>query len=275
MKNNICFICGSNIRDFELDGRYKICPVCGVIAKTGRGISDLVNDKPVNELVEIDRARNSIHSFVLKQIEREFPEKGKMLDIGCGLGSLLGMAERSGWDTAGIEMCPQCAGYAKENKVNIYSCSLDGKKFPDKHFDVVTLVNVLDFTEDPLILLKEVDRILRPGGAVFIRIPNTVVQMKLRVFYQRIGSRVGTKKIGEFFNYSFTPKSMRMLLEKVGFVNVSIRNSAMSKGDVYNYNIPLMAFMKMVYGILSEVIFYLSFGKVLMSSSLLASAKKL
>jgi 2-polyprenyl-3-methyl-5-hydroxy-6-metoxy-1,4-benzoquinol methylase len=273
LEDNICFICGSNVEDFALDRQYKICPVCGVIAKTGSGIKDVLNNKPVDELLNIDHARSSIYSYVLKQVERKFPEKGKMLDIGCGLGSLLDMAERSGWDASGIEMCPQCAVYTK-GKENIYSCSLTEREFPGEDFDVVTLVNVLDFTEDPFVLLKEVRRVLKPTGVLFVRTPNTAVQVKLRTFYQKIGRKMGTKKIGEFFNYGFTPKSMKMLLEKAGFVNVSVRNSVMSKGDVYSYSIPLMTFMKTVYGVLSGVVYYMSFGKALMSSSLLVSAEK-
>jgi SAM-dependent methyltransferase len=124
----------------------------------------------------------------LKNIEalnQRFPIFGKqVLEIGSGFGiSLAVMLKQFGADAYGIE--PDSEGFGesfaqaqevlKANNLDIGRLiDAYGEKlpFPDGHFDIVYSNNVLEHTAEPAVVLKEAFRVLRPGGTLFLEVPN-------------------------------------------------------------------------------------------------------
>jgi SAM-dependent methyltransferase len=96
-------------------------------------------------------------------LETILPEKGVVLDLGCGDNSLLApfrTQERRLWGTD-LQAHPNL-----QNPGWFRLMDSDGRiPFVDETFDVVASCWVLEHVEDPVPFLQEVARVLRPGGA--------------------------------------------------------------------------------------------------------------
>jgi len=97
---------------------------------------------------------------------------GDLLDVGCGSGfDLLAMRDRH-WRVAGVEMNPQAVERARAQGLDVRQGTLSEANFPAASFDVVTLFHVLEHVTDVLALVREIRRILRPGGVMLAQVPN-------------------------------------------------------------------------------------------------------
>ncbi len=92
----------------------------------------------------------------------------RVLDIGCAFGWSLDAAREDGFETAGVEV----SGHAAQEAGKRHDVRPDTASFGDGSFDAVTLVDVIEHVRDPLGLLREVRRLLRPGGAAALTTPD-------------------------------------------------------------------------------------------------------
>jgi 2-polyprenyl-3-methyl-5-hydroxy-6-metoxy-1,4-benzoquinol methylase len=98
---------------------------------------------------------------------------GRILDVGCGNGNRLVSFQKLGWDAEGQEVDPNAASEARNvSGVPVHLGPLEEVGFPDASFDVVTGSHVIEHAYDPVSLLKECRRILRPEGILVITTPN-------------------------------------------------------------------------------------------------------
>ena len=92
----------------------------------------------------------------------------RVLDIGCGRGTLVRMARDAGFESYGIER----ASTEEHALPYIFYKDLQECRFPDGHFQLVTLWHVLEHLRDPLASLREIHRILAPQGWFSVAVPN-------------------------------------------------------------------------------------------------------
>jgi SAM-dependent methyltransferase len=98
---------------------------------------------------------------------------GRLLDVGCATGNYLAEMRRHGWEVQGIELQAAAAAYARARfNLEVFTGDLLDSRLPGNHFDAVTMWNVLEHTHDPLTILREVHRLLKPGGLVVFSIPD-------------------------------------------------------------------------------------------------------
>ena len=96
-----------------------------------------------------------------------------LLDIGCAQGFFLFNASKAGYTAEGVEVSQDAAAYARrEFGLNVEVKPFEEVRFGEAYFDVVTLWQVLEHVPQPLMMLKEVRRILKPGGLVVASTPN-------------------------------------------------------------------------------------------------------
>jgi 2-polyprenyl-3-methyl-5-hydroxy-6-metoxy-1,4-benzoquinol methylase len=101
-------------------------------------------------------------------------KKGELLDVGCGNGIFLFLMKKAGWDVQGVEPDPVAAKRVAEHfGVAVTEGTLPGVGLPDTWFDVVTLSHVIEHVHDPIGLLRECRRVLKPGGRMVIVTPNS------------------------------------------------------------------------------------------------------
>src|SRR2546430_17506428 len=75
---------------------------------------------------------------------------GRYLDVGCGSGASLGVAQALGWRVAGIEMDTAAAEKARRFTEEIYVGDVRSAPFGRASFDVVTAFHVLEHVPDPV-----------------------------------------------------------------------------------------------------------------------------
>jgi len=138
-----------------------------------------------------------------------------LLDIGCGEGFFLYNASKAGYSTKGIELSQHAVGYAKsEFGLDVEEGCFGEAQFPENRFDVVTMWQVLEHVPYPLPVLKEVYRVLKPGGLLTVSTPDI----------SGIPARVLQKKwwnIRRIHVNQFTTKTLMSLLRNAGLQGVS------------------------------------------------------
>lgn len=98
-----------------------------------------------------------------------------LLDVGCGNGRFLHrMRERHGYHVSGVDLSPLAVQAARTNYgIDVFQGVLEDARFPDASFDVVTAWWYLEHVPAPLAALREIARILKPGGHLVFAVPNT------------------------------------------------------------------------------------------------------
>ena len=98
---------------------------------------------------------------------------GRILDIGCATGNFLHLMQQKGWQCTGVDIKPGAVQYARQHfGLDVIQADLESAHFPADHFDVVTMWDVLEHVIDPCGTIREVSRVLKPGGWFVLRVPN-------------------------------------------------------------------------------------------------------
>jgi len=146
-------------------------------------------------------------------------KNAKLLDIGCGSGDFLRAASSLGWDTQGIDPDPEAVAAARKTGLTVRQGGFPRTGFPDGQFDAVTLSHVIEHVHDPIVALREVHRILKPGGRIWIATPN-IDGAGHRLFGRHWRGLEPPRHL-----VMFNSSSLRLACERGGFVNVVLERS--------------------------------------------------
>ncbi len=99
---------------------------------------------------------------------------GRVFDVGCGDGKFLNRMLQLGWSVAGVDFDAKAVANAKSMYgLDLHRGDLASARFAADSFDAVTMSHVMEHLPDPLALLAEVQRILKPGGRLVLTTPNS------------------------------------------------------------------------------------------------------
>ena len=148
----------------------------------------------------------------LKLIQKYRKKPGKLLDIGCNIGTLMKVAEENGWETVGVEFNKSAAAFGRKRfGLKILDRDFMKIKFKPSSFDVVVMNDVIEHVTNPVATLKEVRRILKKGGVLFMSTPN------IDAFLPKITRSIWLHLKPNEHLIFFTPKTIKVLLDKTGF----------------------------------------------------------
>lgn len=164
------------------------------------------------------RILTSLRRMVLRPIRHRFirlppkPDGGRLLDIGCSVGFELDLAHRVGWETYGVEIGAKPVQICRQKGHSVFDGELREADFPDAFFHAVSLWNVLEHLHQPVDTLKEIHRILLPGGSLLLRVPD-VGSRQARLF----GDNWYPAQHVPHHLHLFSSETLRRLLERTGF----------------------------------------------------------
>lgn len=102
------------------------------------------------------------------------PASQRLLDVGCGNGAFGLLVQQKVVEIHGIECAEDAVERAQGRGVRVRRCDLNRDPFPyaDGWFDAVACLDVIEHVLDPRRLLREIQRVLRPGGVLILTTPN-------------------------------------------------------------------------------------------------------
>jgi ubiquinone/menaquinone biosynthesis C-methylase UbiE len=157
--------------------------------------------------------------FRLNRINKLKPN-GKLLDVGCGEGLFLKLAQKIGWQVSGTEVSSYASKFASNILgAEIFCGQLHQRHFADNSFDVVTMWHVLEHVKDPKGYLREIYRIMKPGGLLVLAVPNVnnfVMQSAYRVMRHR-KLKLFSINDKEVHLYHFSTKTIGAYYDRTGF----------------------------------------------------------
>lgn len=102
----------------------------------------------------------------------EVAPRGRVLDVGCSLGYALEAAHALGLAAAGVDVSLHAIAECRRRAFDVHTGRLEALPFPDGRFGIVVLKHVFEHTSEPRLALAELRRVLAPGGAMFLAVPN-------------------------------------------------------------------------------------------------------
>jgi 2-polyprenyl-3-methyl-5-hydroxy-6-metoxy-1,4-benzoquinol methylase len=184
-----CYLCGADDAKTIVTKRGRTvvqCRHCGLIYTDPRP----KNETLFNEVYDVtDKYRRKTERVTkpgrlityrrfLKKVA-PFRKTNRILEIGSGFGYFLNEAKEQGWQPLGVEISPFSTDYARKTYgVECLTGTLEEHFETLKQqepFDVVALWNVFEHLPDPVASMKMFRELLRPGGAVVIKVPDARV----------------------------------------------------------------------------------------------------
>jgi Methyltransferase domain len=153
--------------------------------------------------------------------------KGRVLEIGCGNGNNLAKLQAQGWEVCGQDIDPTAAAIASE-KLGVEICTqpIEQCHFGEASFDMVLTNHVLEHVEDPVAVLSEAKRLLRPGGISINFTPNAA-----SIAHTVFGKSWRGLEAPRHFSL-LGPQAAKLALSQAGFANHDVSTFGCGSGYV-------------------------------------------
>jgi len=176
---------------------------------------EFLSEKSIISVEQIKTKLNDsdlrIKTAVFNFLNEYLNEGQNILDVGCGFGRLLDIIKKEKTTAVfGVELGDLDVKAAKEYYgLDLFHGSLEEfvkNQENWKKFDVIIMHHTLEHLPEPLSSLEQIKKLLKPGGVLYIGVPN-VMNIKKRpdIFFQTAHP------------FSYSPHSLQLLLNKAGF----------------------------------------------------------
>jgi 2-polyprenyl-3-methyl-5-hydroxy-6-metoxy-1,4-benzoquinol methylase len=197
--NSCKFLFTTPVPDQDAIGKYYASDVYISHTDSNKGV--------IEQLYQLVRKRTLAgkRKLIASLIKRE---KGCILDYGCGTGAFLNEMKLNGWQTYGIE--PDAGARAKAEQLigNAVGLPSELLNLTTGTYDVVTMWHVLEHVHDLNGTIKEVKRLLKPEGKLFVAVPN-----HQSFDAQHYGSFWAAYDVPRHLHH-FSPDTMKSLMER-------------------------------------------------------------
>lgn len=254
MKNINCNNCGSSENTLFIKGVDRLhkvsketfttvkCNKCGLVYLNPQlSLEELVKYYPDDygpfnntEMIKYGVLSN----FLRKIFKKEKSNKGNkkdisedpinFLDFGCGGGTYLDQVREKhpNWNLYGLDNNEYACQKIKEKGYNIFCGNIDEIEIPKDFFDKIHLGQVIEHLNDPKMVLRDINSLMKKGGEIVVATPNI--------------DSIGSKVFKSFWYaldlprhlYLFSPKTLSEMLESEGFEVTNVSHDISPKIDI-------------------------------------------
>lgn len=278
MTNVACNLCGNDSYNVLFEkGVAQINPIvkckhCGLMYANPRTqdvdhvlIEDYDPDFVLSHIYNQDKQRLEKEALQVRDYEttkrflsEHFPQKGKLVEVGSGLGYLLNFFKQDGWDVVGLEPNAGMCKYAElELGLTVIPKILEKAGFDDNSADAVLMMHVIEHVPEPDATLKEIYRILKPGGVLVLETPryDTLV-------FKLLGKRERSLSCDGHI-YFFTSDTLAQIAKKVGFT--IMRSDCVGRSLTLErlfYNLGVISKNQFLQGVLKQIATQFQLNKI-------------
>jgi 2-polyprenyl-3-methyl-5-hydroxy-6-metoxy-1,4-benzoquinol methylase len=195
------------------------CTRCGLVYINPRLHNDVIvqdyKDAAIigykEQFVSQNKGREIAFTRSIQFINKLYPDRGKLLDIGTAAGTFLAVAQKYGWSVCGCEPNEWFCTWAKKHYgIHIDQGTVFQQHYPESTFDIITLWDVIEHVPDPRALLAHCFALLKPGGLLIFTYPD------IGSWIARLMGRHWVFLMSVHLYY-FTRKTVARLLQSIGF----------------------------------------------------------
>lgn len=189
------------------------------------------------------------HHTVMQVIEQTQTPGSTILDVGCGTGITVLELAAKGYQASGVDFAPNMIERASQDAAakgivcDFQVASAENLPYPTQHFDMVIALGLVGNLRDDTDCLREIYRVLKPGGIVLLTMPNVlavdrwisvprslpiIFGHRFRSQFRRVGNLgrrlrgIAPKNVADLrFGKSAIPHFYKRHLTQAGFQNVS------------------------------------------------------
>ena len=185
------------------------------------------NPKDYYYQIHISRYQKLFHEIKLLNL----PPKSKVLDIGCYPPYLLNFLKKERFDVFGV-----CSQHETINlpKINILNIDNDSLPYKDDQFSLIIMSEVIEhLTDDPVNILSEIYRVLKPEGYFLLTTPNVlriqnIVSLLIgkNIYFDLDQLKNSSQKLGTIYfrhNREYSSDELSTLLKSSGFSKNTIK----------------------------------------------------
>lgn len=178
------------------------------------------------------------HRAVFDDLAERFPvfverPDNLLIDVGCGRGDFLARMKSLGWNVLGIEPDPVSSSITRARGIDVFNGTLNGARLADNTADEIGVNHVIEHVHDPLSLLQECHRVLRPGGRLALYMPN-IDSLGHRFFGRNWAGLDPPRHL-----FHFSPRSIGELLRRSPFRRYRIRTAVKISPGMYDTSLAI------------------------------------
>ncbi len=220
--NSKCPVCKSD-RIFKLKGyeRHDLtkCKKCGFVFEGVIPTSEELEMHYCNYSYDKEQYLSPItiksYNNLLDEFDK-FRQSNKILDVGCGRGFFLEIANQRGWQTEGIEYSKKAIEICKKKGIKVHESSFNLDDFEGKPFDVITSFEVIEHINNPIEVINNIKALVRKGGLFYCTTPN--FNSYLRYLLK---DRYNIIDYPEHLSY-YTKSTLNKVITESGFIKYKI-----------------------------------------------------
>jgi ubiquinone/menaquinone biosynthesis C-methylase UbiE len=174
-------------------------------------------DQPENQFHIISSLNWLRYERQLDHVLGALPDRGRVLDAGCGWGLTTAIiaASRPGLQVTGLDIV-EMKSWGPLKKYGATYQAYDAHTFPfgDSTFDYCLAFGVIEHTEDDVKFLREINRVLKAGGSLFVfNLPSKYA------LFERMANLIGIKS----HDRTYTAPKINTLMKSTGFIIESVK----------------------------------------------------
>lgn len=173
-----CIACGLDQMFFcerAPDGEVYICANCGSMRLKADGslCTESSDDYGKAYSRGLDPSKAELIYRLMQELVGPNDKKAnKLLDVGCGSGAFLDLANASGWNVTGVDSDRNAVRRVRDRGINAEKGTLGMDLDAGGHFDVITLWDVIEHVENPDFAAEWLSRSVTAGGKIIVLTPD-------------------------------------------------------------------------------------------------------